>query len=135
MVCNYSLWDPKPCNNMIKEKQCSCLSCVVECRNRFIPFGKLVYCDNNITMPPGRMRVTGHEVNTPFRKWSHRDKKMHWRWLFADFMIKNLAYMTTSDRKDAVLKNSRPKVTGAEYLLCGSISRYMSTTSPSMKII
>ena len=123
MIYNYSPGDPKPCNNMIKENKCNFLSRVVECRHRFGPFGKIVDCDNNITVPPGRMRVTGHEVNTPFRKWSHKDNRMHWCWRFSDFMIKNLACMTTSDREDVVAKYCRPKVTGTEYLLHGSVSR------------
>ena len=123
MIHNYSLWDPKPCDKMIKEKKCSFLSCVVECRHHFGPFGKVVDCNNNITMPPGLRRVTGHEVNTPFRKWSSRENMMHWHWRFADFKIKNLACMTTSDYEDTISKNSMPKVTDAEYLLRGSISR------------
>ena len=131
MICNYSLWDPKPCNNMTKEKKCSCLSYVVECRYRFGPFGKIVDCDNNITMPPGWTRVTGHEVNTPFHKWSHKYNRMHWKWWFADPTIKNLARMTTSDHEDAVSKNSRPKVTDAEYLLRGSISSKCPPQAPS----
>ena len=130
-ICNYSPWDPKPCNNMIKEKLCSGLSYVVECRHRFSPFGKIVDCDNNITMPPGRRRVTGHEVNTPFRKWSNRDNRMHWHWWFTDFTIKNLACMTISNREDAISKNSRPIVIGAEYLLCGSISILIPPQAPT----
>ena len=43
--------------------------------------------------------------------------------------------MTTSDRKEEIAKYGRPKVTGMEYLLFGSVSRQVSTTSPNMKII
>lgn len=135
MICNYSLWNPKPFNDMIIEKQCSYLSCVVECRHRFGPLGKVVYCDNNITMPPKRTRVIGHEANSPFPKCSYRDNKMHWRWKFVDFTIIYLARMTNFDHEDAVVKYSRPKLTNIEYLLCGRVSRQVSTTSPNMKII
>ena len=123
MIRNYSLWDPKLCNNMVEEKKCSCLSSVVECRHHFNPFGKIVNRDNNITMPLIRRRVTGHEINTPFRKWSSRDNRMHWHWRFADFTVINLACMTNSNCEDTISKNSMPKVTSAKYLLRGSISR------------
>ena len=50
-------------------------------------------------------------------------------------MIKYLAHMKNYDRENAVADYGWPEVTDAENILRDSITRQMSTTSTSMKII
>ena len=50
-------------------------------------------------------------------------------------MIIYLAGMTLLEHKDIIVKHSRQKVANTQYLLCGGITRHISTTCPSMKFI
>jgi hypothetical protein len=64
VISNNSLWDPESSNNMIKyEKDCSFPS-IVECRHRLDPFCEIIHDYDNVSMPPGRVRVTCHEIDT-----------------------------------------------------------------------
>jgi hypothetical protein len=66
MICNYSLWYTEPGNYMVEKEKGSRFTTIVQCRHRLGPFGKIVNCDYNIPMPPGRGGVTCHEINAPF---------------------------------------------------------------------
>jgi hypothetical protein len=53
---------------MIENEQCCGISSVGKCRHHLDLFRKVINDYNNVTMPPGRVRVTGHEIDAPFRK-------------------------------------------------------------------
>jgi hypothetical protein len=66
VISNNSLWDPESSNNMIKyEKGCRFPS-TVESRHRLDPFHEIIHGYDNVSMPPDRVRVTFHEIDTPF---------------------------------------------------------------------
>jgi hypothetical protein len=76
VISNDSLWDPKSSNNVIKyEKGCN-FPGIVESRNRLDPFGEIIHGYNNVSMPPDRVRVTGHKINAPFRERSNGNYKV-----------------------------------------------------------
>jgi hypothetical protein len=49
---------------------------IVESRHRLGPFGEIIHGYNNVSMPPGRVRVTGHKINAPFREMSNDNYKV-----------------------------------------------------------
>jgi hypothetical protein len=68
VISNNSLGNTKTSYDVIKKKQGCGLSSIIECWHRLGPFCKVINDYNNVTMPPGRVRVTCHEINAPFCK-------------------------------------------------------------------
>jgi hypothetical protein len=72
MISDNRLWDSKSCDDVIENEKCCSFSSVVECRHRLGPFREIIHGYNNVSMPPDRVRVTGHEIDTPFSERSNR---------------------------------------------------------------
>ena len=53
-------------NDVVEEKRHCCVSCIVEGRHGFGPFGKVVNCHDNVLVSITRCRMTSHEVYVPF---------------------------------------------------------------------
>ena len=71
MISNNSLWDPKSSNNMIKYEKGRSFPGIVESRHRLDPFCEIIHDYNNVSMPLDRVRVTCHEIDTPFSEGSN----------------------------------------------------------------
>ena len=66
MISNDSLRNTKMSDDMVEQKKCCSLPSIIECRHWLGPLSKIINGYNNVPMPPGRVRVTYHEVNAPF---------------------------------------------------------------------
>jgi hypothetical protein len=66
VISDDSLRNTKASNDMVKKKKCCSPPGIIKCRHRLGPFREIINSYDNISMPPGRVRVTGHEVNAPF---------------------------------------------------------------------
>ena len=68
MIGNDGLKDAKPRNEVIEYELSCCLTVGGKCRHCFSPLGEVVNGYDNISMPPGRVRVTCHKIDAPLRK-------------------------------------------------------------------
>jgi hypothetical protein len=71
MVGDDGLRDTKPSDDMIEYEQCCSFLGVIKCRHRLDPFSEIIHNYNDVSMPPAQVRVTCHEVNAPFIKWTN----------------------------------------------------------------
>jgi hypothetical protein len=70
VISNDSLWDPKSSNNMIKYEKGFSFPSIFESRHRLGPFREIIHGYDNVSLPLGRVRVTCHEIDTPFSEIS-----------------------------------------------------------------
>jgi hypothetical protein len=61
---------------VVEEKTSYCVSSVIQGRNGFIPFGKVIECHDHVLVPISRWRVASHEVYAPFAKGVGSDEGM-----------------------------------------------------------
>ena len=66
MIRDYGLGYSKVSNDAVEKEKGSGMSGIVECWNRLGPLRKVVDGDDDTGIPPSRVRVTNHIVNTPF---------------------------------------------------------------------
>jgi hypothetical protein len=59
-------WDSEAGNDVVEEKMRCCVNGVVEGRNGFDAFGKVIYCHDDVLVPISRRRIASHEFNAPF---------------------------------------------------------------------
>jgi hypothetical protein len=71
MINDDRLWDSKLCDYVIENEKCCTFSHIVECRHRRGPFRERIHGYDNVSMPPGRVTVIGHEIDTPFSERSN----------------------------------------------------------------
>src|SRR6202140_116297 len=104
MISNDCLWDTKPSDNMIENENCRCSTICLKCRHRLGPFSKIINREDDIRMPPGRVRVTSDEVDTPFGEWTdgnYRVERSRW---CAHLSIKYLTIVAFSDRSNTIFE-------------------------------
>jgi hypothetical protein len=65
MVSDNLLRDTESCYYLIENEKGSGFPIIVKCRHSFDPLSEVVYCYDDIVMPPGRSRVTCSEINPP----------------------------------------------------------------------
>jgi hypothetical protein len=53
-------------NDVVEEKMHCCVSGIVEGRHGFSPFGKVIYCHDDVLVSITRWRIASHEVYAPF---------------------------------------------------------------------
>jgi hypothetical protein len=135
VICNDGLRDIKPSNDMIEYEQCYSSPSVIECRHRLGPFSEIIHIYNNVSMPPDQVRVTCHEVNAPFRKWTNKNYRVKRSRVRSDIMITSLASMAFLDDSNAILKQLRPEVTSLQDLLGSDTPRHMIATFSRVTII
>lgn len=90
VTCNYGFWKSKSCDDVVEKEICSRFTCIIKCRHRLGPFGKVIKRYNDIAMPLGRDRITCHVIYTPFHKSTYRDNNMHRCKWGLGLMIKNM---------------------------------------------
>jgi hypothetical protein len=66
VISNDSLWDSKSSDDMIEYEQFYSFSNVIKCRHHLGSLSEIIHGYNDVSMPPGRVSVTCHEVNAPF---------------------------------------------------------------------
>ena len=86
-------------------------------------------------MPPGRMRVTRHEIYAPFRKKAYGNDRVQREGWRAHLALKNLARMTFSECNNTVFEYRRPEVARTQNLLGDDISGHVTTIDATMAVI
>jgi hypothetical protein len=71
MVSDDGLRDTKPSDDMIEYEQCCSFPDVIKCRHHLGPLSEIIHIYNDVSIPLDRARVTCHEVNAPFKKWTN----------------------------------------------------------------
>lgn len=104
MVYDNSLGETETRNNMIEYEHSCNFSISCECRHHLGPFGKVIYNENNIRMPPSQVRVTCNEINAPFRKRTNKNDWLKRSWRRTHLSIKNLAVVASSDHNNTILE-------------------------------
>ena len=104
MVSNDRLWDTKPSDNMIENENRRCSTICLKRRHRLGPFSKIINREDDIRMPPSRVRVTSDEVDTPFGEWTDGNYGMERSRWSAHFPIKNLTIVAFSDRSNTIFE-------------------------------
>jgi hypothetical protein len=61
---------------VVEEKTCCGVSGIVEGRHGFNPFGKVIYCHDNVLVSITRWRIENHEVYAPFSQGINSDDWM-----------------------------------------------------------
>lgn len=68
MISDDGLRDAKTGYDMVKEKLSNNDTVIIICGHHLDPFSKIVNNNDDIAMPPRRVRVTCHETYAPFSK-------------------------------------------------------------------
>jgi hypothetical protein len=76
MVGGSGLRDTKPSDDIIEYEQHYSFPGIIKCRHRLDPFSEIVHNYNDVSMPPGRVRVTCHEVNALFSEWTNENYRV-----------------------------------------------------------
>src|SRR6202034_2869716 len=135
MISDDCLRDTKPSDNMIENENCRCSTICLKCRHRLGPFSKIINREDDIRMPPGRVRVTSDEVDTPFAEGPDGNDGMERSRWSAHFSIKNLTIVALSDRSNTIFEQRRPEIASAQYLLGSGIPRHMTATRSRVTVI
>lgn len=135
MICDDGLRDSEPGNHMIEHKLSICLTVISQCRHHFSPFCKVINDDNNITMPPDQVRVTGHKINAPLCKGANGNDRVQKSRRRTHLALVDLTRMTGTDGKNAILENGWPKITSMKNLLSGGITRHVTATGTRVTVV
>ena len=135
MIGNDGLRDTKPSNDVIEYELSSCLTVSGKCRHCFGPFGEVVHGYDNIGMPPSRVRVTRHKIDAPLRKGTNGNDRMKRNEWHTNLALINLAIMAFTNRDNAVFEDRRLEITKTKNILCSGITRHVTATSATVKII
>ena len=73
MISNDDLRDTKSSYDMVEKKLSRSFTISITCGHRHRPFSEIINDNDDITMPPDQVRVTCHEINTPFSKGADGD--------------------------------------------------------------
>ena len=104
VISDDSLGNTKMSYDMIKKEQCHGLSSVFKCWHRLGPFRKVIDDYNNVSMPPGQVRVTCHEIDAPFHKGTNGDDRVKRSEMRPYLVIIGLASMAFLNDDYAVVK-------------------------------
>jgi hypothetical protein len=119
MVRNKLEWYAKMRDDVVKEKVRCSVSGIVEGGHSFYPFGEVINYDNNLFVTIDGGGIKSHEVDAPFTKWVICDdwmKKSRW---CLGFVGVKLALLASFHGMNAIVKQSRTKVTHSDNLLSG----------------
>jgi hypothetical protein len=128
-------WYSEPGYDVVKEKMRCGVSGIVEGGHSFSPFGKVIKNNNNVFVTIAGGGITGHKVNTPFAKGACSNDRMKKRGGSAGFVGIELTLLTSFHDMNAIMKQSRPKVTSPDNLLRGGDTRKMSPTCTTVAIV
>ena len=107
---------------MIKEKTCCSVSGVVKGRHGFNPLCEVIDCENNVFVSITGWGITSHEVDAPFTKGAYSNdwvEKSRW---CSCFVGVKLTFLSSLQGMNAIVKQCRPKITGANDFLSGGNS-------------
>jgi len=76
MIGDDSLQDSESCDDMIEYESGFSFSNIIECRHHLGPLREIIHGYDDVSMPPGRVRVIRHEINAPFRKRSNENYRV-----------------------------------------------------------
>jgi hypothetical protein len=113
MVCDNGLRDTKSSNDMIEYEKCCSFPGIIKYRHCLDPFSEIIHGYDNVSMPPGQVRITCHEVNAPFSKWTNGKYKVKRSRMRSDLIVIWLKSMAFLNGSNAILKQRRPQVTGS----------------------
>jgi hypothetical protein len=125
MIKNQLEWYSKERYDMVKEKTCCGVSCVVEGGHSFCPFGEVINCDNNVFVTIAGGGITSHEVDAPFTKRAGNDEYMEKSRWCAGFVGVKLTLLTSFHDMNAIVKQGRTKVTYSDDRLSSGYSQKM----------
>jgi hypothetical protein len=72
--------------------------------HRLNPLSEIIHSYNNVSMALDRVRVTCHEVNTPFSEWTDGNYKVKRSRVRLDIIVVGLTSMEFMDDNNAILK-------------------------------
>ena len=104
MVSDDGVRDTKSSNDMIEYEQRCNFPSIMKCRHRLDPFSEIIHNYNNVSMPPGRVRVTCHEFNAPFREWTNGNYRVKRSRVRSDLIVIGLTSVAFLDGSNAILK-------------------------------
>jgi hypothetical protein len=104
MVNDDVLRDTKSSNDMIEYEQCCSFPGIIKCRHRRDPFSEIIHDYDNVYMPPCRVRVTCHEVNSPFSEWTNGNYRVKSSRMRSDPIVICLTSVEFLDDSNAILK-------------------------------
>jgi hypothetical protein len=113
MVSDDGLRDTKPSDDMIEYEKCCSFPGVIECRHRLGPLSEIIHSYNDVSISLGRVRVTFHEFNSPFRKWTNRKYRIERSRMRSNLMIIGLTSMALLNYENAILEKRNPEVTSS----------------------
>ena len=135
MVSNNCLWDTEPSYYMIEYENCSCFAACVECRHRLGLFSKIINREDDMRMPPSRVRVASNKVDTPFGEWTNGNYRVERSRWCAHLAIKHLTVVAFPKCNNTVFKQGGPEIASAQYLLGCGIPRHMTATCSRVTVI
>jgi hypothetical protein len=104
MVNDNGLRDTKSSNNMIEYEQCCIFLGIIKCRHQLGPFSEIIDDYDDVSMPPDRVRVTCHEVDSPFSEWTNENYRVKRSRMRSDLILVCLTSMAFMDDSNAILK-------------------------------
>jgi hypothetical protein len=104
VVSNDGLRDTKSSNDMIEYEQRCSFPGVIKCRYFLGPLSEIIHIYNNVSMLPSRVRVTCHEVNAPFGKWTNENSRVERSRVRSDLIVIILTSMEFLDGSNAIFK-------------------------------
>ena len=135
IISNDGLRDTKPRNDVIEYELNCCLTISDKCRHFFDPFGEVVNGYDDISMPPGRVRVTHHKIDAPLRKGTNGNERMNMGRRRTHLALIDLAIMELTNNNDAVFKDGGPEIFSMKNLMRSSISRHVTITGATVTFI
>jgi hypothetical protein len=135
VIGNKLEWYSNERYDMVKEKACCGVSDIVEGGHSFSPFCEVIDCDNNVFVSSAGGGITSHEVDAPFTKGAGSDdwmKKSRW---CSGFVGIKLTLPASFHGMNAIMKQSRPKVTFLDNPLSSGYSQKMAPTCVIVAIV
>jgi hypothetical protein len=121
--------------DMVKEKTRCCVSGVVESGHSFDPFGEVINDDNDVFVTIARGGITSHEVDAPFTKRVGSKDRVEKSGGSPGFVGVEMELLTSFHGMNAIMKQSRPKVTGLDNLLSSGYTRNMVPTCTAVVVV
>lgn len=94
VISENGLGNSEPQDNMVEQKLRHGVTVFRKCRHRLDPFREIINSNDDVPMPPGRARVTGHIIDAPFGKSTDGYNGVQWRRGCTHLSLVNLALMT-----------------------------------------
>jgi hypothetical protein len=104
MVHHYGLRNTKPSYNVIEHKNSSGGVVIGKGRQGLDPFSEVVNNHDDVAMTISRSRITCHEINPKFGKWTDGHHGMKWSRLSTHLMGEYLTRMTFMNHIHTSLK-------------------------------